>query len=308
MIGWLIGNVLQVVPDLFISDEEAKRAAKAGLWATIAAVSAPIDPASSAGASVIAGTNLAAAASSDEDVTSTIDTAGSVLSSTVNASPLELAKVMSFGVAGATAGGSSQEKSGAARGFGLGAQLGAGSLDQMMAKGAGAVAGGSAAVAIGDDDDGFRRFEVGARLGIGVASDVSGLAHPSKDARAASAAALAGRAGGLALAGAMRDSRKDGSLIDSIETGSKIGGAAASVATSLASSAGPMKSLEATASLGSAILGALPVEDVESSVGRFRRDEELRSARRRAKEEEQKRAALREVLENSAALAVEIGS
>lgn len=173
MIGAIVGGVGELFIDLLVHDEEAKRAAKAAVWAGAGAVGV-LDAGTSTGvalAAAAAGTMMAtqgvAAGVKDANGKAVVDTVGSVVAGGMT-SWLALAKTSGGAVVGAAAGGAADGADGAVKGMNLGASLMKGSWAESGAKLAGGAAGAGIGALAAEGEDRAQAVEMGMKVGIAV--------------------------------------------------------------------------------------------------------------------------------------------
>ncbi len=201
MIGAIVGGIGELFIDLLVQDEEAKRAAKAAVWAGAGAVGV-LDAGTSTGvalAAAAAGTMVAtqgvAAGVQDASGQAVVDTVGSVAAGGMT-SWLALTKAGAGAAAGVVAGGAADGGEGAVKGMRLGASLLQGSGVENVAKLAGGAAGAGVGALAAEGADRAKAIELGIGVGMAVGGGVA--AAGATDAMAAENMELAGEAGSSA--------------------------------------------------------------------------------------------------------------
>lgn len=169
MIGSLFTELGSVFIDLFVKEEEARRAAKASLAATVGAALAPIDPASSAACGAKALKEAIAAGVRVPEDKAILDAGGDTLSGLLGGSWIEMAKTAGGAGVGGVVGATSGSSDGIATGICTGASLLRGDLGTIAGKAAGASLLGAAALTL----DPEQRAEA-VKLGLSLGSSLGG--------------------------------------------------------------------------------------------------------------------------------------
>lgn len=176
MIGMIAGGIGELFVDLFVQDEAAKRAAKAGVWSAAAGAGALLGDASGVwGAGVMVATQGAAMATKDSSGKAVVDAAGSIISGAVT-SPLALAKAAGGAAAGAGVGAAVGGEDGAVQGMNLGASFMRGSWVETGVKAGAGLAAGGVAAAVADEEDRGKAFVLGVQIGVAVGGAGAGMA------------------------------------------------------------------------------------------------------------------------------------
>ena len=248
-----LGGIGSALLDLTPMEEEEKRAAKAALWASVAAAGAAtgIDSTSAAVGGVMAAKEVAGLVVKDEKAMGVIDATAGAATAAVGGNYVELAKVGAGAAVGAAVGGAAGGSDGVVAGIKMGSQLGTGNLQGIACKAVGAGAGAGITAATSEHPSG-RALLAGAQMGISAGDGVSNLAASEWtvdqsralkedslgkvmerdviDTRVGGGVALAGQAAGATVAEVAHDDTRDSakypgtSRVERLQKGAELGG------------------------------------------------------------------------------------
>ena len=171
-----LGGIGSALIDLTPMDEKEKRAAKAGVWLSMAAAGAAtgVDGASAAVGAVMAAKEIAGIVVEDAAVMQVVDAGAAVATAAVSGNYAEGAKVIGGAAVGAAVGGATGGTEGMASGMQLGTTLAGGDAAQMLGKTAGAAAGAGLTAATTNEASGTALL-AGAQLGASVGGSATDM-------------------------------------------------------------------------------------------------------------------------------------